>query len=63
MADNKMVTIINGQGERFTLPESKLEQYKKTWEEIITKAEQKGFSKEETRKYEIKEIIREQELI
>ena len=59
MADNTMVTIVNGWGDKFQIPKAKLEQYKKTWEEIMSKAEQKGFSREEARRFEIKEIIEE----
>lgn len=38
------------------IPKESLNHYKKTWEEIMTKAEQMGLSREEARAYEITKI-------
>ena len=57
MPDNKMVTVINGLGEKFSLPKAKLEQYKKQMAEFMTLHQE--VTGECSPLYEIKEIIEE----
>ena len=59
MADNKMVTIVNGLGEKAQIPKAGLEHYKGMMAEAMEKSKEMGISEEALKCFQIKEIIEE----
>lgn len=55
--DIRLVTVVNGIGEKVDIPSNRLEEYKKIQAELYELAKAKGSSPQTLKVFEIKEII------
>ena len=56
---SKYVTVVDGLGEKTTIPKAALEQYKKQMEEFLEGHKKLGGSKQGEKAYQIAKIIEE----